>query len=298
MTSRPVFRFAPSPNGELHLGHVLSAWVGHEMARRMGGRFLLRIEDIDQQRSRAHYETQIRDDLQWLGLEWEEPVWRQSDRFSVYAQAARQLRDQGLLYPCWATRRELDEAAAAKNSGADPDGVPLYPGLDKGMAPQDLAQRLASGEPYALRLDMERARAEVARRLAGADLTFVELDAALGQHVIRAAPERWGDAVIVRKDTPASYHLAVVIDDAAQGVTHVTRGQDLYAATDLHRMLQVLLDLPAPLYHHHPLLLDGEGRKLAKSNRSTSVRALRDSGHSALDVLRLAGAGDRALQNN
>ena len=298
MTSRPVFRFAPSPNGELHLGHVLSAWVGHEMARRTGGRFLLRIEDIDQQRSRAHYETQIRDDLQWLGLEWEEPVWRQSDRFAVYAQAARQLRDQVLLYPCWATRRELDEAAAAKNSGTDPDGVPLYPGLDKGLSPQDLARRLASGEPYALRLDMERARAEVARRLAGADLTFVELDAALGQHVTLAAPERWGDAVIVRKDTPASYHLAVVIDDAAQGVTHVTRGQDLYAATDLHRMLQVLLDLPAPLYHHHPLLLDGEGRKLAKSNRSTSVRALRESGHSALDVLRLAGAGDRALQNN
>lgn len=268
------------------------------MARRMGGRFLLRIEDIDQQRCREHYVTQICDDLHWLGFEWELPVWRQSERFPVYAQAARRLWDKGLLYPCWATRRELEEAATGHAPATDPDGAPLYPGLYKGLAPDAVAERLATGEPYALRLDMDRARAEVARRLGGGELTFVEIGPSLSPRTIRAVPERWGDAVIVRKDTPASYHLAVVVDDAAQGITHVTRGQDLYAATDIHRMLQVLLDLPAPLYHHHPLILDRDGCKLAKSTRSTSLRSLREAGHSALEVLSMAGAGGPALQNN
>lgn len=298
MNPRPVFRFAPSPNGELHLGHVLSAWAGHEMARRFGGRFLLRIEDIDPQRSREDFVAQIFSDLSWLGFSWEEPVLRQSERFAAYAGAADILRRAGLLYPCWASRRDIETAAAAKGLGCDPDGAPLYPGLCKGLSAAEVADRLASGTPYCWRLDMDRALAEVQVRLAGQPLAFLELDAVGRPLPVTANPERWGDAVIVRKETPTSYHLSVVIDDAAQGVTHVTRGMDLFTATDVQRVLQVLLGLPEPVYHHHPLVLDADGRKLAKSNQSTSLRSLREAGASPADVLRLAGVAELPLPHN
>ena len=289
LTPTPVFRFAPSPNGELHLGHALSALTGFQMARAAGGRFLVRIEDIDPQRTREAFVRQIFEDLAWLGLHWEEPVMRQSDRFAVYGSAADALRARGLLYPCFATRREIEEAVAARPGGVDPDGAPLYPGLSKGMTPEDVAARSARGDPYCLRIDMGRAVDEVRAILGGAALDFTELGGDGAMRRVVADPARWGDAIIVRKDTPASYHLAVVVDDAAQGVTHVTRGQDLFAATDLHRLLQVLLGLPAPLYHHHPLLLDGEGRKLSKSARDTSLRQLREAGVNREGVLEMAG---------
>jgi glutamyl-Q tRNA(Asp) synthetase len=285
--SRPVFRFAPSPNGELHLGHALSAIMGYEQARAAGGRFLLRIEDIDTARARPRFVEGIFADLRWLGLAWEEPVVFQSARFPAYRAAADRLVDLGLLYPCFATRAEL-EAAAPAGGPLDPDGVPIYPGLYKGRDAGEIARRRAAGEPFALRIDMERALAHV-RAMGAGDLAFTELDEAGAPTNIVADPARWGDAVIVRKDTPASYHLAVVVDDAWQGVTHVTRGRDLYAATDLHRLLQVLLGLPAPVYRHHRLITDAAGRKLAKSARDTSLRALRESGATPADMRRLIG---------
>ena len=269
--SPPVFRFAPSPNGELHLGHALSALVGWERARACGGRFLLRIEDIDTGRSRPQFVAGILADLAWLGIAWEEPVVFQSQRLSAYRAAAARLELMGLLYPCFATRAEI---AAAAGGARDPDGAPLYRGLYKGRDVSEVAPRRAAGGAFALRIDMAAAIAAAAAKLGGASLDFTELAEDGTSQTIEARPERWGDAVIVRKDVPASYHLAVVVDDAWQGVTHVTRGRDLYPATDLHRLLQVLLDLPAPVYHHHRLITDDTGRKLAKSARDTSLRAL------------------------
>jgi glutamyl-Q tRNA(Asp) synthetase len=267
---RPVFRFAPSPNGELHLGHALSALTCFRQAQEAGGRFLLRIEDIDIARSRPEYVHGIFDDLAWLGLSWEEPVVYQSQRFDAYHGAAGRLQAMGLLYPCFATRSEIEAAATGV---CDPDGAPLYPGLWRGR-PEDEVQRCqAEGTPYALRLDMAAAARMAAERLGGRLLSFRE-----DGGEVEAAPERWGDAVIVRKDTPTSYHLAVVVDDAWQGVTNVTRGRDLFAATGLHRLLQVLLGLPEPAYSHHRLITDEDGRKLSKSARHTSLRSLREQG--------------------
>jgi glutamyl-Q tRNA(Asp) synthetase len=284
---RPVFRFAPSPNGELHLGHALSALVGWEAARAAGGRFLLRIEDIDTGRARPEFVAAISRDLRWLGLDWEEPALVQSTRFAAYAAAARRLEATGLLYPCFATRAEIE--AAATSGGKDPDGAPLYPGLWKGRSAAEIAQRKAAGEPFALRIDIDRAIATAKVRLAGRPLTFTELGEDGRPQIIPAEPALWGDAVILRKDVPASYHLAVVVDDAWQGVSHVTRGRDLYAATHLHRLLQVLLDLPEPLYRHHRLITDVDGRKLAKSARDAGLRSLREAGATPADVRRLVG---------
>lgn len=291
MTAPAVLRFAPSPNGELHLGHALSAITGHDMARRLGGRFFVRIEDIDIQRTREAHVAAILDDLAWLGLAWEEPVLRQSQHFPVYAEAAVRLDAMGLLYPCFATRSEIDAATSAAGAGwpRDPDGAPLYPGLHKGLPADEVARRRAAREPMALRLDMDRALAQVAERLDGERLSFTEIDTEGRPQRIAAAPERWGDVVLVRKDTPTSYHLSVVVDDARQGITHVTRGRDLYAATDLHRLLQVLLDLPEPLYHHHRLIEDAEGRKLAKSAGARTLRDWRAAGASPADIRRLIG---------
>jgi glutamyl-Q tRNA(Asp) synthetase len=283
---KPVFRFAPSPNGELHLGHAFSALVGYERACAGGGRFLVRIEDIDKGRARARYVAGILTDLAWLGVAWEEPVVLQSERLAAYRAASDRLERMGLLYPCFATRAEI---AAAASCGRDPDGAPLYPGLYKARAPAEIARRRAAGEPYALRLDMAAAIGTAGAKPARTPLCFVELDEAGRPQMIEARPERWGDAVIVRKDAAASYHLAVVIDDAWQGVSHVTRGRDLYAATDLHRLLQVLLDLPAPIYQHHRLITDAAGRKLAKSARDTSLRWLREQGVTPTDIRRLIG---------
>jgi glutamyl-Q tRNA(Asp) synthetase len=285
IAQEPVFRFAPSPNGELHLGHALSALVGYEMAQRAGGRFLVRIEDIDIERCREEFVAQIFEDLSWLGIRWEEPVLRQSANFKAYRAAAGRLEAMGLLYPCFATRGEIADAVRGLPDARDPDGAPLYPGLYRGLDKTESVRRRQSGEPFALRIDMEGARAA----LDGRRLTFTEIDSAGRPQEIEARPERWGDAVIVRKDVPASYHLAVVVDDDVQGVTHVTRGQDLRAATDLHRLLQVLLGLNEPVYHHHRLVVDAAGRKLAKSERDTSLRSLRAGGVSPREIRAMIG---------
>ena len=309
MAECPVLRFAPSPNGELHLGHALSALTGFDLARRLQGRFLLRIEDIDIGRTREAHVAAIHDDLAWLGLSWEQPVLRQSQHFPVYAEAAARLSEMGLLYPCFATRAEIEVAARAAPESRDPDGAPLYPGLHRNLSPSQIAQRTAAGEPHALRLDMTRALARAALLPGGEALTFTELcfDDAAGagaprarptRRLVRAQPERWGDVVLVRKDVPTSYHLAVVVDDARQGITHVTRGRDLFAATDLHRLLQVLLGLPEPLYSHHRLIVDADGRKLAKSAGDRSLGAWRAAGASPADVRRMLGLADCAAPQN
>ena len=287
MTLPPVFRFAPSPNGFLHLGHAFSALDGFEKAQASGGRFLLRLEDIDGARCRKSYVTAIFEDLAWLGLVWETPVLRQSQEFPRYRHLAEKLQDLGVVYPCFATRREIAEAAAKTPQGVDPDGAPLYPGLHKKLAPVEAARRQASGEPFALRLDMDAALSLARTKLKGAPLTFIEIDASGRSQTIEAHPNLWGDALIVRKDTPTSYHLSVVADDAIQGVTCVTRGMDLFAATSLQRLLQVLLDLPQPVYSHHKLVLGPDGRKLAKSARDTSLRQLRAAGATPDDIRRM-----------
>jgi glutamyl-Q tRNA(Asp) synthetase len=283
---QPVLRFAPSPNGYLHLGHALSALVDFEMARSLDGRFLLRIEDIDVTRCRPEFEQAIYEDLAWLGIAWEEPVRRQSENLEAYAQALAKLEVQGFVYPSFESRAEIARHVAQHSQVPwphDPDGSPLYPGLSKKLSPEERMRRIESGEPYALRLDMNAALART-----GA-ITWVETGADPKQdHETRMAePEKWGDVVLARKETPTSYHLSVVVDDALQGVTHVVRGQDLYQATSVHRVLQALLGLPAPLYHHHRLVLDAEGKKLSKSTRSTALRELRQQGATPADIRRM-----------
>src|SRR5690242_9916625 len=270
---QPVFRFAPSPNGYLHLGHALSALIDFEMARALGGRFLLRIEDIDATRCKPEFETTIYEDLSWLGITWEEPVRRQSENLDAYRQGLAKLQSEGLIYPSFESRGEIAQYVAQHSHVQwphDPDGSPLYPGMSKKLSPDERARRMES-EPYALRLDMNAALART-----GA-LTWVETGADPKQdHETRMAePEKWGDVVLARKDTPTSYHLSVVADDALQDITHVVRGQDLYQATSVHRVLQALLGLPPPLYHHHRLILDAEGKKLSKSTHATALRELR-----------------------
>jgi glutamyl-Q tRNA(Asp) synthetase len=287
MSDRPVFRFAPSPNGELHLGHALSALLGYQEAKAAGGRFLVRIEDIDAARIRPEFVAGIFEDLRWLGLDWEEPVLFQSARMPAYRESACRLKALGLLYPCFATRSEIE--AAASEARCDPDGAPLYPGLWKGRPRADVEAALAAGQTCAWRIDMSAALRAAASILGGRPLRFTELGTDGARQRVAARPERWGDAVIVRKDLPASYHLAVVVDDAWQGVTHVTRGRDLFAATGLHRLLQALLGLPEPLYRHHRLIVAGDGRKLAKSARDTSLRSLREQGLGPDEIRRLIG---------
>ena len=278
---RPIFRFAPSPNGELHLGHAFSALFTQAMARRFGGRFLLRIEDTDGERCRPEYEARIYEDLAWLGIAWEEPVRRQSAHPGDYASALRRLLVLGVIYPCFASRKEIAAAAETRVGSAavarDPDGSPVYPGIFRNAGPALVAARIAAGAPYALRLDMAEA-VKLARRKTGGALSFLSFDADGNRTEIEARPERWGDAVLSRTERPASYHLAVVTDDALQGVTHVTRGMDMFAATDIHCVLQALLDLPQPLYRHHQLVLDAEGRKLSKSRKDKALCALRREG--------------------
>jgi glutamyl-Q tRNA(Asp) synthetase len=262
-------RFAPSPTGWLHLGHAYAALFAAEQAD--GGRFLIRLEDIDATRARPEYEEAIFEDLAWLGLSWEKPVRRQSDHFDDYRAALGQLEAKGLLYPCFCTRREIqDEIARAGNAPQGPDG-PLYPGTCRHLDADERQKRLASGDAYALRLDVNQAL-----QLIGTPLTFTELS--LGE--IIANPTIFGDVVLARKDTPASYHLAVVVDDALQGITLVTRGEDLLSATHLHRLLQHLLHLPVPRWHHHRLITDEAGKRLAKRDDARSLKSLRESGWS------------------
>ncbi len=283
----PITRFAPSPNGLLHAGHALSALIAHETARRQGGRFLLRIEDIDVTRARPEYVAAIYEDLAWLGLSWEEPVLVQSQHFADYLAAADKLIAQSLLYPCFASRAEIE--AAADVSKTDPDGAPLYPGLWKGASADLVQQRLAAGDTPALRLDMAAAMQRLSEKLNGQPLAFTEIDEVGAANSVKAEPELWGDIVIIRKDVPASYHLSVVVDDARQGVTHVTRGLDLFPATALQRLLQTLLDLPEPVYSHHRLICWQDGRKLSKSSGDMGLRALRNEGASADDLKRAIG---------
>ncbi|MGX1744441.1 tRNA glutamyl-Q(34) synthetase GluQRS [Bosea sp. NPDC055353] len=284
-SSRPVFRFAPSPNGRLHLGHALSALTNEMMAHRFGGRLLLRIEDIDLTRCRPEFVEGIESDLEWLGIRFEPGFRRQSEHFDDYARALASLSRRGLVYPCFCSRQEIRNAVAAREATTgrpwpvDPDGAPLYPGLCKGLSPDGAARRIASGEPHVLRLDMAAAIAA-----AGGSLGYTVFDADDARHSVQAAPERWGDVVLARKDVPTSYHLAVTVDDALQGVTHVVRGRDLEAATDIHVLLQHLLGLPTPLYHFHRLLLDDDGQKLAKSRASQSLAALRIDGVTAMGI--------------
>ena len=286
MPVQPVFRFAPSPNGELHLGHAYSALLDFELCRRAGGRFLLRIEDIDPTRCRPEYEAGITRDLAWHGLEWEEPVRRQSEHMDDYRTATGRLSDMGLVYPSFMSRAEI--AAATRDPGwpRDPDGVPLYPGGDRDLDPADAAMRISAGAPFALRLRMDRAMAKAG------PLSWREAGDGLDGENNRTVPAdttAWGDFVVARKEVPTAYHLAVVVDDAAQGITHIVRGRDLFFATAAHVLLQKLLGLPSPVYRHHALITDAAGRKLAKSNRDTSLQALREAGATPADIRRLVG---------
>lgn len=288
--TRPTFRFAPSPNGFLHLGHAYSALLNFDLARATGGRFLLRIEDIDVSRCRPEYEAAIDQDLAWLGIAWETPVRRQSEHFADYRAALARLEAMGLVYPSFESRAEIARLVADRDVHGtwprDPDGVPLYPGSARALAPQERARRVAAGEPYALRLDAAAALARTG------PLVWRETAADGADEIVAADPAAWGDVVLARKETPTSYHLSVVVDDAAQGVTDVVRGRDLYAATGLHRVLQALLGLPEPAYRHHRLILDPEGRKLAKSTRATGLRELRAAGTSPADIRRVVGLPD------
>ena len=274
-----VTRFAPSPTGFLHLGHAYAAWFAFDLAVRAGGRFLLRIEDIDRTRYREEFEVAIKEDLRWLGIGFEEPVRRQSEHFADYAAALAQLDAAGLLYPCFCTRKEIaDEIARAGIAPGlgeiGPDG-PIYPGTCRTLSPQTRSERIASGSPYALRLDTAKALATLK-----SDLTFDEQGRGPGGETGTqvARPLLFGDVVLARKELPASYHLAVVVDDALQGVTLVTRGQDLFPATHIQILLQALLNLPTPAYAHHRLILDAEGRKFSKRDKAVTLQSLRLSG--------------------
>ncbi len=287
--TQPVFRFAPSPNGPLHLGHALSAMLNFDMARQSGGRFLLRMEDIDEARCRPEFEAAIYEDLAWLGLEWEEPVRRQSAHFDEYRAALDRLDALHLTFPAFESRAEIARMVADRDVRErwprDPDGTPVYPGAARQMHQDERQKRIAGGEAYAIRLDMERAIEWTG------PLTWTET----GQGPLRetgriaAAPAAWGDVIVARKETPTSYHLSVVLDDALQGVTHVVRGQDLFWSTSVHRLLQSLLDLPEPAYHHHRLMLDNEDRKLSKSTQATGLRELRAAGLTPRDIRKLVG---------
>lgn len=271
-----VTRFAPSPTGFLHLGHAFSALTAWNASRHGdGGQFILRLEDIDRQRCRDHYATAMLEDLAWLGLSWEEPVRRQSEHFPTYQSALERLSARGVLYPCFCSRKDI---AAAGQAPQGPEG-PLYPGLCRALPDAERARRLAAGAPHALRLDVGKSLEQC-----GA-LSWLDLGAGLQA----VQPHSFGDPVLARRDSPTSYHLSVVVDDALQGVTLVTRGHDLFAATPLHRLLQALLDLPTPTYFHHPLLTDASGRRLAKRDGDTSLRSLRHAGHTPEQVQAMAG---------
>ncbi|WP_207479865.1 tRNA glutamyl-Q(34) synthetase GluQRS [Arenibaculum pallidiluteum] len=275
-------RFAPSPTGLLHLGHAHSALFAWRCAHAAEGAFLLRIEDIDPARCRPEFDAALREDLAWLGLSWPEPVRRQSEHLGTYRGHLDRLVAEGLAYPCFCTRREIaDEIARAGHAPHGPDG-PLYPGLCRNLPAAERAARIAAGDAHAWRLDVGRAMARTG------PLTWH--DRAEGTQ--QARPDLLGDAVLARKDVPTSYHLSVVADDALQEVTLVTRGRDLFHATHLHRLLQALLDLPVPEWHHHGLLVNERGERLAKRDGAAALRALREAGRSPAEVRALAGFPD------
>lgn len=285
----PVFRFAPSPNGYLHLGHAFSALLNFDLARQAGGRLLLRIEDIDATRCRPEFEQAIYEDLAWLGIAWETPVRRQSEHFAAYREAIERLSAQGLVYPSFESRAEIARLVAEKEAEGgwprDPDGAPLYPGTAKSLSSEERDRLIRQGAPFALRLDM------AAARMRTGDLRWCESGEGPAGEAgeVAARPEDWGDVILARKETPTSYHLSVVIDDALQGVTDVVRGADLLWSTSVHRLLQELLGLAPPAYRHHRLIRDEAGQKLSKSTRATGLRELRAEGASPADIRRLVG---------
>ena len=283
MTERPVVRFAPSPNGLLHLGHAYSALLNWDLALKSGGRFLLRVEDIDTGRSRPEFEQAIYQDLGWLGLEWKKPVRHQSDHFDDYRDALDRLRSLGVLYPCFCTRKDiLAEIADSDTAPYGPLGT-IYPGICRALSVLDQEQRLASGHPHALRLDTVKAFEAVA-----SPPTWREVSGAQPDDIPCDLTNLW-DVVLARKDVPTSYHLAVTLDDALQGVTLVARGNDLAPATHVHRLLQALLDLETPDYLHHQLIDGSEGSKLSKRKSSPSLRSLREEGTTPADIRRMLG---------
>jgi len=286
MSSGIVTRFAPSPTGLLHLGHAYSALFAFQAARQHGGQLILRIEDIDFSRCRREFEDALFEDLAWLGIEWETPVRRQSEHLTEYAVAAESVRNRGLLYPCFCTRKDIQrEIEAAGGAPHGPEG-PLYPGLCRNLSVDEQQSRIAAGESFAMRLNLERAIAEI-------DCTLEWLD--LSRGVQKAQPEILGDVVLVRKDIGCSYHLAVVLDDALQGITCITRGEDLFEATHVQRLLQALLGLPTPEYRHHQLICDASGRRLAKRDEAETLRSLRARGVSAQHVWEQLGFPDIIL---
>jgi len=278
-----ITRFAPTPSGYLHLGHAYSALIAWEVAKAGGGRFQLRIEDIDIGRCRPEFEQGIYDDLGWLGLHWDEPPFRQSDQMQGYADALDRLDRLGVLYPCFCTRRQIRaEIAEAGRAPHGPSGEALYPGICRSLDVDERLRRMQANQPYALRLDVDRAL-----QLTG---PLVWEDVRVGD--VPADAASLGDVVLARKDVPTSYHLAVTVDDTMQGVTLVTRGEDLFHATHIHRLLQALLGLPTPRYYHHNLIADSTGLRLAKRNRAITLRTLRQSGKQPADVWRLIGLPD------
>jgi glutamyl-Q tRNA(Asp) synthetase len=271
-----VTRFAPSPTGYLHPGHAFSALVAWHRAREAGGRFLLRIEDIDPGRCRPEFAAAIEEDLAWLGLDWDGPVRVQSEHLDEYRAALDALAARDLLYPCFCTRAAiLAEVAGSASAPHTPDGTPRYPGTCRALSAAERAARIARGDRYALRLDMTRAM-----HAAAGPLTFEEA----GEGTVVCDPTPFGDTVLARKDAPASYHLCVTHDDAIQGVTRVTRGEDLKPATHLQRLIQALMGWPAPAYAHHRLLTDASGQRLAKRHHAATLRAMREAGRPATDV--------------
>jgi glutamyl-Q tRNA(Asp) synthetase len=284
----PVLRFAPSPNGPLHLGHACSALLNDRIARRLGGRLLLRIDDVDRERCRPEFEDAIIEDCRWLGINFDGPIRRQSDCTAEYEAALARLRDLALVYPAFMSRTEVVQTVSSyERAGGrwprDPDGTPLYPDYDRAIGQAEAEAAIEDGTPYAFRLDMARA-AEIAGPLRWREFSSDDPNTI---RVVEADPAAWGDVLLTGRDIAASYHLAVVVDDAAQGITHVVRGKDLFHATSVHRLLQHLLGLPGPVYCHHRLVFDRNGRKLAKSDGDTGLAELRAQGLTPDDIHRL-----------
>lgn len=286
-----TFRFAPSPNGELHLGHAYSALLNQKLAKASGGRLLLRIEDIDTTRCTPEFEAGMLADLKWLGLGWQEPVRRQSEHFAEYRTVLERLIREELVYPAFMSRGEIrafiaDSEMRGRDWPRDPDGVPLYPPADKALPMKERRRRIAENTPFAWRLDVGAAMARAGNDLAWAEFSDETLSAT---HLVEPRPQDWGDVIVARRDIPTSYHLAVIVDDALQGVSHVVRGQDLFSATGVQRLLQEILGLQPPAYFHHRLVLGPDGRKLSKSLGDTGLAALRDAGTTPDDIRRTIG---------
>lgn len=278
VTKPYVTRFAPSPSGLLHKGHAYSAHMAYAAAKENGGRFLLRIDDIDTGRCKQEYTEAIYEDLAWLGLSWEQPVRFQSQHFADYQQAFETLKRMGLMYPCFCTRKDIrDEIARAKRAPHGYEG-PIYPGICRGLGETEQTARIESGTPHAWRLDLSKALKQIKGPLVWHDKL---------QGAVTAKPEGLGDTVLARKDIATSYHLSVVVDDAQQGITHIVRGEDLFHTTHIHIVLQKLLGLPTPQYHHHGLLLDSDGERYAKRNKSATLRDLRENGADPSELLNI-----------